>query len=112
MDTAGTGTREAQHENEQRFSEFRRKVREAEVVDRIEARDDTDGKHGATKPKRAEADSAAERKLELKICERCGGLWLRPAGSRWVYCGPCKSKLDTLPPASDRVQAKRRGARM
>ena len=83
-----------------------------EVVERIEARDDTDGKHGASKPKRAEADSAAERKLELKICERCGGLWLRPAGSRWVYCGPCKSKLDTLPPASDRLQAKRRGAKL
>src|SRR5437764_11037275 len=46
----------------------------------------------------AEKDSAAERKLvELKICERCGGLWLRPAGSRWIYCGPCKAQVDDLP---------------
>jgi len=37
------------------------------------------------------------RKLELKICERCGGLWLRPAGSAWSYCGPCKVQVDELP---------------
>ena len=39
-----------------------------------------------------------ESKLELKICERCGGLWLRPAGSGWIYCGPCKVKVNDLPP--------------
>jgi hypothetical protein len=38
-----------------------------------------------------------EGRVELKICERCGGLWLRPAGSRWIYCGPCKAKVDELP---------------
>jgi hypothetical protein len=27
--------------------------------------------------------------LELKYCERCGGLWLRRRGSAGVYCKPC-----------------------
>lgn len=27
--------------------------------------------------------------LELKYCERCGGLWLRPRGSGLVFCGSC-----------------------
>lgn len=43
-----------------------------------------------------EVNGKAQR-LELKICERCGGLWLRPGGSAWVYCGPCKQKMDELP---------------
>jgi hypothetical protein len=37
------------------------------------------------------------RRLELKVCERCGGLWLRPGGAAWAYCGPCKEKMDDLP---------------
>ena len=35
--------------------------------------------------------------LELKICERCGGLWLRPSASRWIYCAGCKKKVSELP---------------
>lgn len=35
--------------------------------------------------------------LELKFCERCGGLWLRPAGSAWSYCRGCKPLIDQLP---------------
>lgn len=27
--------------------------------------------------------------MELKYCERCGGLWLRPSGSDVVYCPSC-----------------------
>ena len=27
--------------------------------------------------------------MELKYCERCGGLWLRIRGSEIVYCPPC-----------------------
>lgn len=27
--------------------------------------------------------------LELKYCERCGGLWLRPKGSGLVLCSGC-----------------------
>jgi hypothetical protein len=28
-------------------------------------------------------------KMELKYCERCGGLWLRPGGAAEVYCPAC-----------------------
>jgi Zn-finger nucleic acid-binding protein len=31
--------------------------------------------------------------LELKYCERCGGLWLRPLGADQVYCPPCIPKM-------------------
>jgi hypothetical protein len=31
--------------------------------------------------------------LELKYCERCGTLWLRPTGSSQVYCGSCAPKM-------------------
>ena len=44
-----------------------------------------------------EERSGKMRRLELKICERCGGLWLRPGGSGWAYCGPCKRQMDELP---------------
>ncbi len=27
--------------------------------------------------------------LELKYCERCGGLWLRITGSDLIFCSPC-----------------------
>jgi Zn-finger nucleic acid-binding protein len=35
--------------------------------------------------------------LELKYCERCGGLWLRPAGSGQVYCASCGREMEELP---------------
>ncbi|MBZ5599548.1 MAG: zf-TFIIB domain-containing protein [Acidobacteriia bacterium] len=31
--------------------------------------------------------------LELKYCERCGGLWLRRWGEEEVYCPPCVPKM-------------------
>jgi Zn-finger nucleic acid-binding protein len=31
--------------------------------------------------------------LELKYCERCGGLWFRRKGEYAVYCGPCVPKV-------------------
>jgi hypothetical protein len=43
-------------------------------------------------------------KLELKICERCGKLWLRPAAKRWAYCRPCLAKVHELPPVKLRPQ--------
>jgi ribosomal protein S27AE len=49
-----------------------------------------------------------ERQVELKVCERCGGLWLRPEKSRWIYCGPCKSKVDELPEVTLKAPKKRR----
>jgi len=31
--------------------------------------------------------------VELKYCERCGGLWLREKGCQDVYCSPCVPKM-------------------
>ncbi len=30
-----------------------------------------------------------EVRVELKYCERCGGLWFRREGSNAAFCGPC-----------------------
>ncbi len=35
--------------------------------------------------------------LELKYCERCGGLWLRRRGTQEVYCGRCAVEILELP---------------
>jgi len=35
--------------------------------------------------------------LELKYCERCGGLWLRHKGSELVFCSSCAPKMAELP---------------
>ena len=37
-------------------------------------------------------------KLELKYCERCGGLWFRPLGAEAVYCASCAEAIRQLPP--------------
>jgi Zn-finger nucleic acid-binding protein len=31
--------------------------------------------------------------LELKYCERCGGLWLRRRGAADVYCAACVREM-------------------
>lgn len=31
--------------------------------------------------------------MELKYCERCAGLWLRPQNADGVYCAPCHACL-------------------
>ncbi len=31
--------------------------------------------------------------MELKYCERCGGLWLRQKGMQQVYCASCLPKM-------------------
>lgn len=43
--------------------------------------------------------------LELKYCERCGGLWLRPAGGGQIYCVSCARQIAEMPPASGRFDA-------
>jgi hypothetical protein len=43
---------------------------------------------------------ANELRFELKYCERCGGLWLRPAGGGQIYCVACWREMGELPPAS------------
>lgn len=40
--------------------------------------------------------------LELKFCERCGALWLRPAGRDRRYCQKCKPRMDDLAGRSKR----------
>jgi hypothetical protein len=52
--------------------------------------------------------SANEVQFELKYCERCGGLWLRPVGSGQIYCVSCGREIAKMPPASD----KRKGGAM
>ncbi len=32
---------------------------------------------------------AEETQVELKYCERCGGLWLRALGTNGIYCASC-----------------------
>jgi len=46
-------------------------------------------------------------KVELKICERCGGLWFRPQGSQWVYCAACHERLLDMPKAAEKPSQKR-----
>ena len=40
--------------------------------------------------------------LELKYCERCGGLWLRLHGDTEVYCTNCRTRMAELPRPSAR----------
>ena len=54
--------------------------------------------------KRAERQVSS---LELKYCERCGGLWLRPAGGGQIYCTICSRAMAELPPATTEVKKKR-----
>jgi hypothetical protein len=35
--------------------------------------------------------------VELKYCERCGGLWLRPEGTKGVFCASCHATLAAMP---------------
>jgi len=48
--------------------------------------------------------------LELKYCERCGGLWLRPQGSDLVFCASCARAMAGLTslPVSLRVPGQNR----
>jgi Zn-finger nucleic acid-binding protein len=46
--------------------------------------------------------------VDLKYCERCGGLWLRPQGADSVYCADCSLCLAGMP---DPGQAPPRKAR-
>jgi hypothetical protein len=51
-----------------------------------------------------EVDVVEIVEMELKYCERCGGLWLRPVGEEEVYCATCVPKMAEFP-------LSRRGAR-
>jgi len=52
--------------------------------------------------------------VELKYCERCGGLWLRPQGTDGVYCASCRVRLAARPNPGEPSprKAQRRKARV
>jgi hypothetical protein len=57
--------------------------------------------------------SLNEMSFELKYCERCGGLWLRPTGGGQIYCVACGRSMAELPRSSSdrengRVRHRRR----
>lgn len=54
---------------------------------------------------KANGISTKRLSLELKYCERCGGLWLRPVGGEQIYCAACGRAMAELPPASTDVRS-------
>ena len=53
-----------------------------------------------------------EEHVELKYCERCGGLFLRTLGARAMYCGGCALHLAAEPELAEVIgQAGRRRSR-
>lgn len=36
-------------------------------------------------------------KIDLKVCEGCGALWLRTAGLSGVYCSGCAGEMAQFP---------------
>jgi MinD superfamily P-loop ATPase len=50
-----------------------------------------------------------EIQVELKYCERCGGLWLRPQGTRGVYCAGCQACLAAVPTRAETPRQRKRG---
>ena len=51
---------------------------------------------------------AGSIQLELKYCERCGALWLRPKGSDLLFCAGCARAMAGLQPGL-RLGLRRRG---
>ena len=47
--------------------------------------------------KEKQEDGNGEKRMELKYCERCGGLWIRESGEGTVYCGNCQPEIEGLP---------------
>ena len=50
--------------------------------------------------KKQDSQLSTEFQFELKYCERCGGLWLRPMGGGQTYCGSCWREMEKLPRAT------------
>jgi Zn-finger nucleic acid-binding protein len=53
----------------------------------------------------------SEIQVELKYCERCGGLWLRPQGTNGVYCGSCRACIAAMPNPGEAPPRKARSRR-
>ena len=54
-----------------------------------------------------EAENVEIIELELKYCERCGGLWLRVRGKDDVYCTSCTLQVSTSSNAKPRHAVKK-----
>ena len=52
-----------------------------------------------------------EIQVELKYCERCGVLWLRPEGADGVYCPGCRARLEAMPNPGEAPRRKTRSRR-
>jgi len=52
-----------------------------------------------------------EIEVELKYCERCGGLWLRRQGAEGVYCASCRVRLAAMPNPEEASPAETRPRR-
>jgi len=46
-------------------------------------------------------------RVNLKVCEGCGGLWFRAQGGTEVYCAGCSEKLRSFPSTRNRRRAGR-----
>ena len=51
---------------------------------------------------------SGETQVELKYCERCGGLWLRPRGTHQVHCASCRARLAARPEPGEQLSRRRR----
>jgi Zn-finger nucleic acid-binding protein len=49
------------------------------------------------KRNREEKEKDEVVRVELKYCERCGGLWLRECATGAVYCEKCQGSISDLP---------------
>jgi len=52
---------------------------------------------GVGEDSNGESGNRNEKRVELKYCERCGGLWLRECGVGEVYCDSCQRIVADLP---------------
>jgi hypothetical protein len=50
-------------------------------------------------------------RMELKVCEGCGALWIRSGMADGVYCRGCTSKLADFP-AAQGIRARLRQTRV
>ena len=54
-----------------------------------------------------ESSSVNELQFELKYCERCGGLGLRPVGGAQTYCATCARAMAEMAPGSTEAETAR-----
>lgn len=47
--------------------------------------------------------------MRLKICEACGAIYTRPAGTESPYCAHCEDILKDFPSVESRLKEHKRG---